>query len=57
MFKSIVSEAREWITVGDKKMSDTTVDCVGTDGVPFELKVLELSGCQPKAVRSMPLQN
>lgn len=40
MFKSIVSEAREWITVGDKKMGDTTVDCVGTDGVPFELKVL-----------------
>lgn len=49
MFKSIDSEAREWITVGDKKMGDTTVDCVGTDGVPPD--------AQPKAVRSMPLPN
>lgn len=62
MFKAIVSEAREWITDGGKRMGDVTTDCVGIKGVPFELKVLgalrmstkgcsfdaiaELSGCQ-----------
>ena len=29
MFRTIVTEAREWIVDGDKKMGDTTTDCVG----------------------------
>ena len=55
MFRTIVTEAREWIVDGDKKMGDTTTDCVGVDGVPFELKVrgalrMSAKGCSFDAI-------
>ena len=40
MFRDIVEEAREWPGQNAKRRGDRAVDCVGTLGVPLELKVL-----------------
>ena len=58
IFKSIVEEAREWITVGLKKMGDETTNCVGVEGVPLELKILgalrmSAKGCSFDAIAEL----
>ena len=58
MYKSIVAEAREWIGPGNKRMGDVTTDCVGVEGVPFELKVLgalrmSAKGCSFDAIAEL----
>jgi hypothetical protein len=58
MFRSIVSEAREWIISGNKRMGDLTTDCTGIEGVPFELKVLgalrmSAKGCSFDAIAEL----
>lgn len=58
MFKLIVSEAREWIVIGDKKFGDITADCIGKEGVPFEVKVLgalrmSAKGCSFDAIAEL----
>ena len=47
MFRAIVAEAREW-PQGGGKMGDVTVDCVGVEGVPLELKILGASRMSAK---------
>ena len=58
MFKSIVSEAREWVISEENKFGDVTADCTGTEGVPFELKVLgalrmSAKGCSFDAIAEL----
>ena len=58
MFKLIVSEARDWITDGGKRMGNNKTDCVGIEGVPFELKVLgalrmSAKGCSFDAIAEL----
>ena len=57
MFRDIVAEAREW-PHGGGKMGDVTVDCVGVEGVPLELKILgalrmSAKGCSFDAIAEL----
>ena len=58
MFKLIVAEEREWVINGEKKFGDITADCTGTEGVPFESKVLgalrmSAKGCSFDAIAEL----
>ena len=57
MFRDIVAEAREWPN-GSGKMGDVTIDCVGIEGVPLELKILgalrmSAKGCSFDAIAEL----
>ena len=57
IFRDIVAEAREW-PQGGGKMGDVTVDCVGVEGVPLELKILgalrtSAKGCSVDAIAEL----